>query len=232
QYQNEMKLNQERTQKEYKQTEQELVRKEENLTKEIEEIESKIRDSNSQWEREKKRYEKQIEKLSLELAVRKTDNESQKNKLEYELKKIQNRFETRISDLKNKFDENREYWETKIQYKDDEINSLKLRIAARDMRLQAERDKRKQELEYTASILGNEMTELVKEHKKIGPSKNRKIKRLQEKLLKLQNETSNEVKTWDEQQKLIMDKKEQKINELGVEIDEIEKQTIENINML
>jgi hypothetical protein len=232
-YQAEAKSKEDQLNAQFAKIESQLVAKREELTRELELLERKLKAEGFAWSKEKQGLEEHVEKLSLGLAIKDSVFESERSKIEHDIKKGQRRLESKISDLKRKFDSDSEYWNMKIRAKEEEMNILKIRTATRDERMISENEKRKKELDRIVGELQDEVSDLDRKYGQDKSKYGEEIKLLQEQSAGFQDEINRSKNAWESQQKKKYIRiKDSELTKLENEIKNIEKSSIEAIDSL
>ena len=192
------------------------------LTAEIDAREAKYRQESSEMDKEIKDIGREIEKLKLESALKDTTAQSGRQKAEREWVKLQRKLKDQLAVMGSRLNEEKTLWLSKLQLKEEEINTLQVRLSMREDRRQAEIKRREEDIARITAELDASLKFSADKYDKRIPDQRKEVEYLRQELAAMRSDVEGREKLWQEEQS----KRQGEINavysELSGDLDKLE----------
>jgi len=177
-----------------------LIHQRERLATGIAAREKELKLENARIEKERKELEREIEKLKLESALKDTTMLAEAQKAERRWRKLQHTLEGQLTSLTRQVADARENWAARLREKDEEIDTLRVRLSLRDERRQGEIKRRREDSERVLAELNGELKTMAERAPQDMPSHQQLLKARQEELAALCADTEQKEQRWQREQ--------------------------------
>ncbi|MEW6041206.1 MAG: tetratricopeptide repeat protein, partial [Elusimicrobiota bacterium] len=166
-------------------------------------------------------YQKRFDKLNVSIEILKTQHSQEKANLEFNLKNSLQLLTKEISDIRYKYNSEKNEWEEKIQLKESEIKDLQLRLDTREARIKDETQSRLKELSGIIAIFEEQVAQRREEFVKATGDGDEQVNKYKQEIEKLKSNIAKKQEMWAERKGQMLPALRGKISEIEKEISAI-----------
>jgi hypothetical protein len=184
----------------WKHVESELKKQNEHLKNEVELWQQRIKEETTTSESRMKTLEREIERLKLEGSLKDTVIHSEQQKMDREYRKMQQKLKDDLMALEHRMAEEQEEWLGRVRIKEEEIDTLKVRLALREERRLNEVKRREEEVKRAIKELEDNLVSMQDDYNKNIPNKKERVETLQQEMAALLKIVGEKDRQWKEKQ--------------------------------